>query len=164
MYILYLRLYSVLQILHAKKKGEPGGLCTQRRGPKSSSGLHSKPHRNSGSNSVWWRSIEPVRRRAGQLHSGAQRNTPSGLCANPYKNACDLSSTDYRFILSDDPGAFACYPGYSLQSSGGTERYSAGSAGLRVHGKRVFIDRSPHLARHAPLPHAFRIAVQGRDR
>ena len=42
--------------------------------------------------------------------------------------------------------------------------YTATAAGLRVDGKRVFIDRTPHLARSAPLPHAFRVATRGRDK
>jgi hypothetical protein len=35
---------------------------------------------------------------------------------------------------------------------------------LRVNGRRVFVDRTPHLARATPLPHAFRVAVDGRAR
>jgi hypothetical protein len=42
--------------------------------------------------------------------------------------------------------------------------YAAHAAGLRVDGRRVFIDRTPHLARASPLPHAFRVAADGRAR
>ena len=41
---------------------------------------------------------------------------------------------------------------------------SSAAAGLRVDPRRPFIDRTPHLARAAPLPHAFRVATDGRDR